>query len=264
LDRLTVTAIGVVAFCLANLAHEGLGHGGACLFVGGRPLALSSAWFDGDLAGVSSWGRRFVTAAGTLANLLVGLAALAALRRAPAASPHARFFLWLLAMANLFPAGGYLMVSPLAGFGDWRDFLQGLEPSLPWRLGLTLGGVALSAASLWAGVRNLEPLLGPEAADRKPRARWLCWLPYLFAGGLTFLLSAAFNPYGRVFVLTTAAAHLGGCAWLAWLPEWVHGARRDTPAAAPEIGRHRGWLLAGACAFAFVVFVLGPGIRFHG
>jgi len=31
-DRPTLAAIAVVAFALANVVHEGVGHGGACLF----------------------------------------------------------------------------------------------------------------------------------------------------------------------------------------------------------------------------------------
>src|SRR5437016_840938 len=30
-DRVTVGAIAIVAYCLANVIHEGIGHGGACL-----------------------------------------------------------------------------------------------------------------------------------------------------------------------------------------------------------------------------------------
>jgi hypothetical protein len=69
--RLTLAAIAMVAFLIANVAHEGLGHGGACVLVGGRPVALSSAWFEGEYAGVSDWGRRAELAGGTLANLVL-------------------------------------------------------------------------------------------------------------------------------------------------------------------------------------------------
>ena len=33
IDPLTVGAIGILAYMLANVLHEGLGHGGACLLV---------------------------------------------------------------------------------------------------------------------------------------------------------------------------------------------------------------------------------------
>ena len=40
IDRMTVVAIAIVAYALANLIHEGLGHGGTCIAVGGRLTAL--------------------------------------------------------------------------------------------------------------------------------------------------------------------------------------------------------------------------------
>lgn len=72
LEPLTLAAIGVLAAVLANLAHEGLGHGGACLLVGGKAVALSSAWFDCGEDALGPWARRVVSANGTLINLLVG------------------------------------------------------------------------------------------------------------------------------------------------------------------------------------------------
>ena len=112
-DLVTLAAIGVVAYLTANLVHEGLGHGGACLLVGGKAKAISSAWFECEIVGVSPWGQRAVKAAGTVAKLLVGSGAALALVRLRPRGAHVYYALWLLAMANLFPATGYLMVSPL-------------------------------------------------------------------------------------------------------------------------------------------------------
>lgn len=260
LDPLTIGAIGMVAYLLANLLHEGLGHGGTCLLVGGRPLGLSSAWFDGDLTGVSDWGIRAEKAGGTLANLLFGLGFGAWLRAAKKPSAHLYYFLWLAMTVNLLQAGGYLMVSPLAGFGDWKDFVRGLPHGWLWRLGLTALGLAISSAALLAAVRTLEPLLGRQVEQRQRRARWLCWLPYGFAGALVFSLAALLNPGGKIFLLTSAAAHLGGTAWLAWLPAWVKGPRaatRDEPLA---LARHWGWIFAGVGAAVVCIFILGPAV----
>jgi hypothetical protein len=260
-DRLTIAAIGMIAYLLANVVHEGLGHGGACLLVGGRPLALSSAWFDGDLAGVSPWGVRVVKAGGTVANLVVGLGLLGLLRSRRAWSGHWYYFVWLATVVNLFQGGGYLLVSPLANFGDWKGFILGLEPSIAWKLGLTAIGLAIYAATLFVAVRRLEPLLGRDAGRRKARARWLCWLPYGFAGAFVFSVAAALNPAGKIFMLTSAAAHLGGTAWLVWTPAWINAARPGTPDPALSLARHYGWLAAGGVALILCVFVLGPAIE---
>jgi len=44
-DRLTVAAIAVTAYTLANILHEGLGHWGACLLVHGVPRVWSAVHF---------------------------------------------------------------------------------------------------------------------------------------------------------------------------------------------------------------------------
>ena len=46
LDRLTLIAITAVAYILANGVHEGIGHGGACVLLGRRPVALSTVFFE--------------------------------------------------------------------------------------------------------------------------------------------------------------------------------------------------------------------------
>src|SRR5215813_2999135 len=42
LDRLTIAAIAVIAYCLANVVHEAVGHGIACVLAGGHALRLDS------------------------------------------------------------------------------------------------------------------------------------------------------------------------------------------------------------------------------
>jgi hypothetical protein len=45
-DALTVGAIGIIAYILANVLHEGLGHAGACVLVNGKPLVLSAVHME--------------------------------------------------------------------------------------------------------------------------------------------------------------------------------------------------------------------------
>ena len=82
---------------------------------------------------------------------------------------------------------------------------------------------------------------------------------YLVVGGGVFSLAAAFNPHGPAFMLTSALAHLGGCAWLVWLPEWVRTDAQTGDTLGP-LSRHRGFLVAGALAALVCVLVLGPGV----
>jgi hypothetical protein len=261
-DLWTAAAIGMAAYLIANVVHEGVGHGGVCLLVGGQPLAISSAWLSWDEQAVGPWDRRLVAAGGTAANLLLGFLAYGVLRATPRLSGTARYFVWLLMMVNLLPGGGYLMVAPLAGFGDWKAFVAGLPHALAWKLGLTALGVALSLLALRLGVSTLEPLLPAEGPERRARARRICWLPYLAIGGGVFTLASLFNPGGPIFMLTSALAHLGGSAWLAWLPEWVPVQASAGPVERLDLPRQRGWLAVGAVAFVITVLVLGPGVTF--
>jgi hypothetical protein len=142
-DLLTVAALGVVAYALANLLHEGLGHGGACLVVGGQPRILSSLHFHGDTTGLAPWALRLIGAGGTLVNLAVGAVVLTCLPALRSASPQVRYLEWLVAVVNLFQGTGYLLFSGVAGIGDWTSVIDGFSPRWLWRAGLAvLGGVS--------------------------------------------------------------------------------------------------------------------------
>src|SRR5215470_20267396 len=90
-DLLTVAAISIVVCALASVLHEGLGHGGACLLVGGRPQQLSSMDFESDTSGLPDWKNRVIAAGGTVVNLAAAAIALGAMRRTRSASAHFRY-----------------------------------------------------------------------------------------------------------------------------------------------------------------------------
>src|SRR5678816_1333640 len=79
LDPWTVAAIAVVTYAASNLVHEGLGHGGTCLLVGGRPEELTAVFFDGDLDGLPASSGKWVAAGGSIANLAAAALAWACL-----------------------------------------------------------------------------------------------------------------------------------------------------------------------------------------
>ncbi len=261
MDVATVLAIGMLVYLVKNVVHEGVGHGGACLLVGGEPLGISSAWFDASYDDVSPWARRFVKAAGTFANLALGAILIPvwfALKTSPRV--HLRVFVWLLLVANLLSGAGYMLADPIGNFGDWSAFLEGLEPQLPVRVGIVAIGAALSAATIRFALRSVGVFLGGEERERKRRMRWLCLGPYVL-GGVTFTLAGLLNPEGAVFAVTSALATFGGTAFLAWLPAWL-GVRHTDDAPAPDIARSAAWIAAGVTSLVVIVGVLGPAIRF--
>jgi hypothetical protein len=128
IDLLTVGSIAVVAYCLSNFIHEGLGHGGVCLIAGGKPIALTSTFFEYDESKTSLLTQRWIAAGGSLMNLVTGAIALGMLRSATKAS--LRYFLWLFSLVSFLMAFGYFLFSGVSGVGDWVwwDVSFGLVP----------------------------------------------------------------------------------------------------------------------------------------
>jgi hypothetical protein len=122
----TVIGIAMVAYAACDMVHEVAGHGLACALTGVRALSLSTVALQ---TGSSS---RLVAAAGSIANVVVGVLALIAFRRGPR-SGATRYFLWLFASLNLLNGTGYLLFSGLLDVGDWAVVIAGFEPHWAWR-----------------------------------------------------------------------------------------------------------------------------------
>jgi hypothetical protein len=263
IDRPTLVAIAVVAYALANLVHEGLGHGGACLLAGGRPLALSAIHFEEDPGTLDAVGEKWVAAGGTIANVIAGVLALVALRAARSAPATGRYFLWLFMTVNLLQAGGYWLFSGLGNIGDWANVIAGLSPGWVFRLGLAVLGSVAYCGVVLLSLRELAPFLGRGAGQWR-RALPLTVIPYL-AGGILYVAAGFLNPVGWLLVLiSAAAASFGGASALAWMAQLLRNETRFPPheGEAPPFPRSIPWLAAGLVVALPFVFVLGPGIRF--
>ncbi len=254
-DLPTMVAISLSAYLAGSLVHEGLGHGVACAMVGGRDITVTTAAQGCDTGDVSVNGIRWIKASGTVANLLVGGATLAALEAAPPDDGAGYYGLWAISSVNLFKAGGYLMTDPLFGFGDWTQFNETFE-----RRGLLRAGEVAAGAGLYVGAillerERLDEMLG-DAPGRQRRAAWLTLVPYA-VGGVAVPLSAALTGRAR-FVLTAALATLGGTSALLWMSSTIDD---DGHSEGRTIDRSWPWITAGALSAAgFVLF--GRGITF--
>lgn len=263
LDPWTVGAIAVVAYALGNVVHEGLGHGGACLLVGGRPEELNAIFFECAVEGLPSSAGRWLAAGGSIANLVVAALAWASLRTLPSRWGRARDFAWLVLTVNVLQPFGYLLFSGLGGIGDWAVVVRGLQPALGWRLGLAVLGAVLY---FWVAPRllmpELEPFLGSVMEERVARSRTLALVPYL-AGGVAFVLAGLLNPHGLSLVLiSAAAASFGGTSLLAWYPGvWARRAAAGSGEPALGVARSWPWLALAAVVLGVFVGVLGPGIE---
>ncbi len=259
-DLLTVAAISVVAYILANVVHEGLGHAGMCLLLSGcDPQTLTTAYFESDTSRVSAAGLRWLAAGGTLANAGAGLIFLWLHRFSAGRSGALRYFFWCAMSVNLFVAAGYPLFSGVLGVGDWVQVADG------WPLGrplLAVSGGALYLAAVWIALVELTALVGTGRPDAVRRGVRLTLVPYV-AGSLASTLGALLNPSGAVFIVMSAAAHFGGTSGLAWMAQLL-GSSWLRPVRVDSVGVPRSWVWIGAAAAALCahIIILGRGLTF--
>jgi len=257
-DPYTVGAIAILAYMLGNVLHEGLGHGGACVLAGAKPLVISSVHFECSQEG------RLVMAGGTIMNFLAGAVFFVLGRLTGPRYPRLKYFLWICMTVNLYTATGYFLFSGIGGIGDWGDFIQGLGPQWLWRIGLTVFGAATYLLAARISLLELRPLIGSDKEERFRRAVRLSAIPY-FAGGILMCVAGSLNPQGAIPILISAAAStFGGTSALMWTPQLLKGGTTIPygPAAEP-MPIHRSWpLIVAACAIAIAfIGVLGPSVR---
>jgi hypothetical protein len=259
LDTLTVAAIALLAYMLGSLLHEGAGHGGACLLVGGKPLVLSSVNFE------CSADTRLVDAGGTLMNFIAAAIFFILGRLTSGEHPRWKYFFWIAMTINLFTATGYFLFSGIGGIGDWADFMKGVQPEWLWRIGMAIFGAATYLAAAWISLLELRPLIGSDIDQRYTRALRLSMIPY-FAGGIVMCLAAALNPRGAILIAISAAAStFGGTSGLLWDTQWLRS-ERTVPrgASAGPLPIRRSWPLIVSASIVEVafIFLVGPGVRF--
>ena len=125
-DRLTIVSMAVIASAVATLLHEGVGHGLTAFVRGDVPTELTSNHLS------SLHPDRMVDAAGTIVNLIAGVAALLAASRVSTGA-NARYFFWILGALNLLPAPATSCFR-IFGFGD------GTKSSAACRIARRCGG----------------------------------------------------------------------------------------------------------------------------
>lgn len=259
-DLLTVTAIALVAYAASNVVHEAVGHGGACLAFGGKPLVLSSEHFECGEDGIGTVARRGVSAAGTVANFIAGTFALAAFKITnPRQNPHIAYFLWLLATLNVLMGAGYFLFSGVAGIGDWAVVAQNTMSSFIWRPAMAIFGGALYFRLARQSAQYLRSLVGTD--ELQMRRSKVLTIPAYVAGGALYCLSGVFNPQGPILIaMSAAAASFGGTSGLLWLTRFVDQSRGSVESV--EVDRSYLWILAGCLVSFIFIAILGPGVHF--
>ena len=251
-DRLTVIAISVLACVLQDVLHEGLGHGVTAWLSGAHHVTMSTVALQSDIE------TRWISANGTLVNLIFASVFWLLLRGGTRYRPTLRYFLVLAMMGNLFTGTGYFLFSGVANFGDWAAVIHGLEPYWAWRVGLILLGAVSYYLSMLLVAAELKPFHGSH--EPSSRMRGLCWIPY-FTDGVLAGVAGLLNPAGLFYVIASALpSTLGANAGLLSLPSIM---RKNT--VAPEktvapLKRSIPWIATGALVAALFIFVLGRGL----
>ena len=246
---ITLLAIACTAFFVADLAHEGLGHGGACVALGGKMLSLSTTYEDCSIR------SRWIDAAGPVMGLVISLLAWSWLRLAAPRSSNLRAFLCLLFAFTGFWNVGYLVESGILYRGDWRFVIEGLEPVMAWRAGLVIGGVVFYIVAM----RVLGAVMtGNFGAGTGWRPQIFGLIALLVASALA-IAGGALDPRGSGIILTDALPAALSSFGLVWIGLEVHRRvgtlRIDTPTSP-------GWIVTGLICAVIFVAVLGPGLRF--
>jgi hypothetical protein len=201
---------------------------------------------------------RWISANGTVANLLFAAIFWLVLLRPQRYRPATRYFLALAMAGNLFTGTGYFLFSGVFNFGDWAAVIRGLQPHWIWQVGLVVVGVASYYASMLVVAAKLQPFQSDVEGSR--RVWKLCWTPY-FTDGILAGLGGLFNPLGLFYVVASALpSTLGANAGMLSLPRMMWKWSSAKEGQVEPVRRGATWIVTAAVASLLFIFVLGHGI----
>ncbi|HTT98267.1 MAG TPA: hypothetical protein VMF58_09470 [Rhizomicrobium sp.] len=235
---LTLIAIACCAYLAADLAHETLGHGGACVASGGKSLLVDTTFQDCSIH------SRWIDGAGPVTGIVVALLAWFGARRTRAA--NLRMFLTLLFADAIFWNVAYMIKSGIGHTGDWHFLIEGLEPASIWHIGLAIAGVAL-----YIGAMRMLARIWP--AGEEMTSGKVAVIAYLTAAALS-AVAGYFDPRGPHIVLSDALP-----SSLAAIGLPLVGLRKNTQV---SVTPSPVWIAMGVACAIFFIAILGPGIRF--
>ena len=246
-DIATVAALGVIASCVVAFGHEALGHGGACLALGGRVLLLTSSLFRCDIA------SPLIDLAGPLTNFTIGALAFVAGAALPRRFAAFRLLLLLVGVFAWFWEGGYLVQAMALKSGDSYFAARDMAPA-SLRPAIRIAGAALGALVYLAAIRaaaagllRLRPQRGE--ARRLARTAWLAASLAAFAAAALYRGEGWGDLHDAVFEIAVASA-----------PLLIVPRRSIAGEAAPPIGRSGTAIASAIIVFAAFAFLLGRGV----
>jgi len=261
----TLTAISLVAWALVDVLHEIVGHAGASILIGlpVKAVSTTTAYID------FNWDQlvaerglspiRVMVAAGTVINLITGALALLALQWKKVTGTGTRYFLWLFATFSLVIVTMNLVTNPLLGFGDWTDFLSGLEPKSIWKTVVVGTGLMLMVAGYVLTLRLWMPRLkGQRFTLIKVTVLPVITMIVVQTMSLVKSPFAALPPE-RNHLLASVFAYIHLVLW-AVVVNLVPEPRSSDSVDAIRLPGSNTWLALGLVVLVLYVIVLGPGI----
>jgi len=151
-----LATIGILSYVVADIIHEVVGHGGACLVIGNKIELLTSVYFK------SSPGNILVDIGGPIANLIFGGLTFYILTR----TSFAKLFLFQVTAYNLFWFSGTILHSAISKTGDWTFAVKEIVSEPYGKILLIATGiltyiVILRVLNFYLRFKNIEQQIEP-------------------------------------------------------------------------------------------------------
>jgi uncharacterized membrane protein len=179
-----------MSYIIADIAHEAIGHGGACLIAGGKITLLTSVYFRSKT-------HSFITDAfGPLTNLAIGLLLWTLLRRANHFKAYTQLLLLHSMTFNLFWFSWLCFYAGITNKGDFAFDIRGDTELLAWRIFLVVIGILFYRIFLHLIVSVALIIFNSFKHNfSKQRLRQLFLIPYLSAGVSALIAVSFFSPH---------------------------------------------------------------------
>lgn len=257
-DTPTLIVVSALAWAVANVFHEIVGHAGAAVALGVPVRAVSTTTFY--VEGIESAAQnQIINAAATPVNLVTGALALMVLRWLHTDSAPWRYFLWLFAVISFTMATWNMVTVPLLGAGDWGEVTEGLSHPGLWTAGVVAVGLVIAIVGYCLPLR----LFLPELGDRPGLRHKIIFVPVatMIAVQTLSLLASPFAtaPAEANHLLASLFAYAHLVVWAVLVNRGV-GPRAPHPVGDLTLRRSPAWLVTGAVAVIVFIAVLGPGL----
>jgi hypothetical protein len=258
IDTPTLITVSALAWAVANVFHEIVGHAGAAVALGIPVRAVSTTTHY--VEGIESAAQdQIINAAATPVNLVTGAVALVMLRWLHINSAPWRYFLWLFAVVSFTMATWNMVTIPLLGAGDWGEVAESLSHPGLWTAGVVAVGVVIAIVGYCLPLR----LFVPDLSDRAGLRHRITFVPVatmVVVQSLSVLASPfATAPAEANHLLASVFAYAHLVVWAILVNRGV-GPRAPRPVDDLTLRRSPGWLGTGAVAVIVFIAVLGPGL----